>query len=141
MQACSVPSSRGDITSGIFFSFSCLAWKWVFSCSLFRRWIYIDLSLWTERPFFFKRFNSIQFFISFHFRAIQCVLFFKLSMPSLNCTYNLFVFSYIIHDIIFINMHALWKWGRNRLLAMLHPNECWCSVLYSIIILWSCHLA
>ena len=50
---------------------------------------------------------NFQFFISFH-RAIQIVLFSKLSASLTNCTYILFVFIFTIHDIVYYIMIVLW---------------------------------
>ena len=53
------------------------------------------------------QFNSILCFVSH--RAIQFILIFKLSTASINCTKCHVVFILIIHDIVFGNMHVLWK--------------------------------
>ena len=82
--------------------------------------------------FIIINFNSILYFISH--RAIESIQIFKLSLSLINCNYNLFIFSHTIHDIVHYYKHVLWKYGRNCLLAMLHPIECWCSLLYSTII-------
>ena len=44
---------------------------------------------------------SIQFIFSFHTEQYNCLLFIKLSISSINCTDDLIVFNYIIHDFLF----------------------------------------
>ena len=55
-----------------------------------------------------KQFSSILYFIS-HTEQYNFALIIKLSLASINCTECHGVFILIIHDVVFGNVHVLWK--------------------------------